>query len=89
MSEVSEERGRRKVRVGRVVSDKMEKTATVQVERSFKHPRFKRVIRRRKKFLVHDEENTLKVGDQVRIIETRPLSSRKRWRLLDVIQRAK
>ncbi|MDA1001479.1 MAG: 30S ribosomal protein S17 [bacterium] len=86
---MGEERGRRKIRTGQVVSDKMEKTATVQVERTFKHPRFKRVVRRRTKFLVHDEENTLKVGDRVRIIETRPLSSRKRWRLLDVIERAK
>ena len=83
-----EERGRRKVGSGIVVSDKMDKTATVEVVRTFQHLRFKRVVRRRKKYLVHDAENTLKAGDRVRIIETRPLSRKKRWRLLDVIQRA-
>ena len=85
---MAEDRGSRKVRSGTVVSDKMDKTATVVVVRSYKHTTFKRVVRRRKKYLVHDGENTLKIGDQVRIIETRPLSKNKRWRLLDVIQRA-
>ena len=85
---MDEERGRRKVRSGTVVSDKMEKTATVVVVRSYRHTTFKRVVRRRKKYLVHDVENTLKIGDRVRIIESRPLSKNKRWRLLDVIQRA-
>jgi small subunit ribosomal protein S17 len=85
---MAEERNRRKVRTGTVVSDKMEKTATVVVVRSYRHTTFKRVVRRRKKYLVHDMENTLKIGDKVRIIETRPLSKNKRWRLLDVIQRA-
>ncbi len=85
---MAEDRGSRKVRSGTVVSDKMDKTATVVVVRSYKHTTFKRVVRRRKKYLVHDVENTLKIGDQVRIIETRPLSKNKRWRLLDVIQRA-
>ena len=85
---MDEERSRRKVRSGTVVSDKMEKTATVVVVRSYRHTTFKRVVRRRKKYLVHDVENTLKIGDRVRIIETRPLSKNKRWRLLDVIQRA-
>lgn len=85
---MAEERNRRKVRTGTVVSDKMEKTATVVVVRSYRHTTFKRVVRRRKKYLVHDMENTLKIGDRVRIIETRPLSKNKRWRLLDVIQRA-
>jgi small subunit ribosomal protein S17 len=85
---MAEERGRRKVRSGTVVSDKMDKTATVVVVRSYRHAVFKRVVRRRKKYLVHDMENTLKIGDKVRIIETRPLSKNKRWRLLDVIQRA-
>ena len=83
------ERGRRKVRIGVVVSDKMDKTATVQVTRTFVHVTFKRVIRRSKKYLVHDGENALKVGDRVRIVETRPLSRRKRWRLLEVIERSK
>lgn len=85
---MAEERNRRKVRTGTVVSDKMEKTATVVVVRSYRHTTFKRVVRRRKKYLVHDMENTLKIGDRVRIIETRPLSKNKRWRLLDITQRA-
>ncbi len=85
---MDEDRGRRKVRMGMVVSDKMDKTATVEVTRTFAHSTFKRVVRRRKKYLVHDGENTLKVGDQVRIVETRPVSRRKRWRLLEVITRA-
>ncbi len=84
-----EARGRRKARVGTVVSDKMDKTATVQVVRTYVHSEFKRVIRRSKRYLIHDGENTLKVGDVVRIVETRPLSRRKRWRLLEVIQRSK
>lgn len=83
------ERGRRKVRIGVVVSNKMDKTATVQVTRTFAHATFKRVIRRSKKYLVHDGENALKIGDRVRIVETRPLSRRKRWRLLEVIERSK
>ncbi len=85
---MTEERGSRKVRSGKVVSDKMDKTATVEVVRTFQHTAYKRVIRRRKKYLVHDGENTLKIGDRVRIIETRPLSKKKRWRLLEVIDRA-
>ena len=85
---MAEERNRRKVRSGTVVSDKMDKTATVVIVRSYRHKAFKRVVRRRKKYLVHDMENTLKIGDRVRIIETRPLSKNKCWRLLDVIQRA-
>ena len=85
---MADERGRRKVRNGIVVSDKMDKTATVEVERTYQHTTFKRVVRRRKKYLVHDGENTLKAGDRVRIIETRPLSKRKRWRLLEIIDRA-
>jgi small subunit ribosomal protein S17 len=85
---MAEERNRRKVRSGTVVSDKMDKTATVVIVRSYRHKAFKRVVRRRKKYLVHDMENTLKIGDRVRIIETRPLSKNKCWRLLDIIQRA-
>lgn len=86
---MSEARGRRKVREGRVVSSTMDKTAAVEVVRIFKHSTFKRVVRRHKKYLVHDEENSLNAGDRVRIIESRPLSRRKRWRLLDVIERTK
>ena len=86
---MSQVRGRRKVREGRVVRDAMDKTVSVEVVRRFKHTRLKRVVRRRKKYLVHDAENTLRPGDRVRIIETRPLSRRKCWRLLDVIERSK
>jgi small subunit ribosomal protein S17 len=86
---MSQVQGRRKVREGKVVSDAMDKTVTVEVTRLFKHTTFKRVVRRRKKYLVHDEENALNTGDRVRIIETRPLSRGKRWRLLDVIERSK
>ena len=85
---MAEERGRRKMRNGVVISDKMDKTVTVEVVRTFQHATFKRVVRRSKKYVVHDEENILKQGDQVRIIETRPMSKRKRWRLLEVIRRA-
>ena len=83
------ERNRRKVRVGKVVSDRMDKTATVQIERLVMHPVYKRYIRRRKKFSIHDEENTCRVGDTVRFMETRPLSKNKRWRLVEVVERAK
>jgi small subunit ribosomal protein S17 len=85
---MAEERGRRKMRNGVVISDKMDKTVTVEVVRTFQHATFKRVVRRSKKYVVHDGENILKQGDQVRIIETRPMSKRKRWRLLEVIRRA-
>lgn len=81
-------RGRRKALVGEVVSNQMDKSATVQVERLVRHPKFKRVIRRRSRFMVHDERNELQVGDKVRIMETRPLSKRKRWRLVEVLERA-
>ena len=82
------ERNRRKERVGLVVSDKSDKTVTVSVETLVRHPRYKKRVRRSKKFLAHDERNEAHVGDTVRIIETRPLSARKRWRLANVISRA-
>jgi small subunit ribosomal protein S17 len=82
------ERNRRKERVGLVVSDKSEKTVTVSVETLVRHPRYKKRVRRSKKFLAHDEGNEARIGDTVRIIETRPLSARKRWRLANVISRA-
>jgi small subunit ribosomal protein S17 len=78
---------RRKILLGEVVSDRMQKTITVKVERRVRHPIYERVIKRSKKFHVHDEHNRCQVGDQVRIIETRPLSKTKRWRLLEVIRR--
>lgn len=78
---------RRKVRVGAVVSDKMDKTVVVQVKRLVQHPRFKRTVRRFKKYKAHDEDNACKVGDVVSIMETRPLSKEKCWRVLEVLKR--
>ncbi len=82
------ERGSRKERVGMVVSDAPEKTVTVAVETLVRHPLYKKRVRRSKKFLVHDEGNEARVGDTVRIIETRPISRRKRWRLANIVSRA-
>ena len=84
-----DERGRRKTRVGLVVGTQMDKTAVVKVERRQQHPKFKRYVLRSAKYLVHDEKNQLQVGDKVRIIETRPLSKRKCWRLHQVIEKTK
>ena len=81
------ERGKRKVMTGRVVSDKMEKTIVVSIERLVKHETYGKYVRRRNKFKVHDEKNEAKVGDVVRFMETRPLSKDKRWRLVDFVQR--
>ena len=80
--------GKRKTKVGRVVSDKMDKTIVVSVERLARHPLYKRVVRLTTKFKAHDEANDAKVGDTVLIEESRPLSATKRWRLLEIIQRA-
>ncbi len=77
---------RRKVLSGEVVSDRMDKTITVQVERRIRHAVYERVIKRSKKYHAHDEQNQCQIGDQVRIIETRPLSKTKRWRLLEVVR---
>ena len=82
------ERNRRKERVGIIVSDKAEKTVTVSVEALVRHPMYKKRVRRSKKFMVHDERNEAHVGDTVRIIETRPISARKRWRLANIVSRA-
>ena len=81
-------RGSRKERVGMVVSNKPDKTVTVSVETLVRHPLYKMRVRRSKRFLVHDERNEARVGDTVRIIETRPLSARKRWRLASIVSRA-
>jgi small subunit ribosomal protein S17 len=81
-------RGSRKERVGMVVSDKPDKTVTVAVETLVRHPFYKKRVRRSKRFMVHDERNEARVGDTVRIVETRPLSARKRWRLANVVSRA-
>ncbi len=80
--------GRRKVLEGVVVSDKMQKTVVVAVERLTRHPIYKKTIRKVKKYKAHDEENACRVGDRVRIVETRPLSKTKRWRVVEILQRA-
>ena len=82
------ERNRRKERVGLIVSDGADKTVTVSVEALVRHPMYKKRVRRSRKFMVHDEGNEARVGDTVRIVETRPLSARKRWRLANIISRA-
>ena len=82
------DRNTRKERVGLVVSDKAQKTVTVSVETLVRHPKYKKRVRSSKKFMVHDEANSARVGDTVRIIETRPLSAKKRWRLANIISRA-
>lgn len=82
------QRGLRKTRVGTVVSDKMNKTVVVAVERKVSHPLYKREMRRTTNFKAHDEENQCREGDVVRIMETRPLSRHKRWRVVEIIRRA-
>lgn len=84
----AEKRSQRKERVGEVIGNKMNKTIIVRVERRYPHPKFKKVVTGYKKFYAHDEKNDAKVGDRVRIEETRPLSKLKRWRLVEVIERA-
>ncbi|RKY97382.1 MAG: 30S ribosomal protein S17 [Candidatus Hydrothermota bacterium] len=81
-------RGQRKERIGIVVSDKMDKTRVVLVERLTQHPKYKKYVRRRKKFYAHDENNESRTGDLVRIVETRPLSKLKRWRIVEILRRA-
>jgi small subunit ribosomal protein S17 len=83
------ERGIRKSRIGVVVSDKMDKTAVVAVERLVQHPVYKKFIKRTSKFKVHDAKNECKIGDKVRIAETRPLSKSKRWRVVEILEKVK
>jgi small subunit ribosomal protein S17 len=83
------ERNERKERVGKVVSNKMQKTITVAVDRKVKHPIYGKFVNRTTKFKAHDENNTAGIGDTVRIMETRPLSKDKRWRLIEVVEKAK
>lgn len=83
------ERNARKERVGSVVSNKMQKTITVTVERKVKHPIYGKFVKSTKKLTAHDENNDCNIGDVVRIMETRPLSKNKRWRLVEIIERAK
>ena len=87
MSETTTSRGHRKERMGEVISNKMTKTIIVRVERRLPHPKFRKVVTDYNKFYAHDEKGEAKLGDRVRIIETRPLSKTKRWRLVEVIER--
>jgi small subunit ribosomal protein S17 len=82
------ERGKRKIRTGTVVSDKMDKTISVAVESYYKHPLYKKILKKIKKMKVDDPDNKCKIGDVVKITETRPLSKTKRWRLLEVVRKA-
>jgi small subunit ribosomal protein S17 len=85
----TEARNARKTRTGLVVSDKMEKTVVVAIERRVPHPVYGKMVTRTKRLKAHDEENSAKVGDTVRIVETRPLSKDKRWRVVEIMQRAR
>ena len=82
-------RNRRKLRLGKVVSDRMDKTVVVSIERLVKHPTVGRYVRKRSKFKVHDEKNECRIGDVIRFMETRPLSKDKRWRFVEFVERAK
>ena len=84
-----EERNLRKTRTGKVVSDKMDKTIVVAVEDHVKHPLYNKIVKRTYKLKAHDENNECKVGDTVKVIETRPLSKDKRWRLVEIVEKAK
>src|SRR5271154_2641636 len=86
-SPVDTERGHRKERVGEVISNKMTKTIVVRVERRFPHPRYKKVVTGYSKFYAHDEKSEARIGDRVRIQETRPLSKTKNWRLVEIVER--
>ena len=83
------ERGKRKSLVGIVSSDKMDKTCVVKVQRYVEHPLYKKYVKKSKKFMAHDQNNDTHIGDKVRIMEIRPLSKRKRWRLVEILERAK
>ena len=89
MSETSKQRGHRKERIGEVISDKMDKTIIVRVRRRYPHPLFKKVVTGYSKFYAHDENNEANVGDTVQIMSTRPLSKRKSWRLVEIVEKAK
>ena len=84
-----EQRGYRKTRVGIVVSDKMDKTIVVAIKTKVRHPLYGKMVNRTRKFKAHDEENACGIGDTVRIMETRPISKDKRWRLVEIIEKAK
>jgi small subunit ribosomal protein S17 len=88
-SEAPDARSRRKVRVGVVVSDKMDKTVLVRIDRRVRHPLYKKTLARSNKLAAHDEGNEAHVGDTVRVMETRPLSKTKRWRIVEIVERAR
>ena len=83
------ERANRKTKVGKVISDKMDKTIVVAIEGRVKHPLYKKIVKRTYKLKAHDENNECNIGDRVRVMETRPLSKDKRWRLVEIIEKAK
>ena len=85
----SDKRGRRKTRIGKVVSNKMDKSIIVAIERRIIHPIYKKYFKKTTKFMAHDQNNVANIGDIVKIMETRPLSARKRWRLVEVIEKVK
>ncbi len=89
MSEMTETRNLRKVRIGKVVSDKMDKSIVVSVERRVKHPIYGKFVNKSSRFMAHDENNECGIGDTVRIMETRPMSKSKRWRLVEIVEKAK
>lgn len=83
------ERNNRKTKIGKVISDKMDKTVVVAIEESVKHPLYGKVVKRTYKLKAHDEENVCAVGDKIKVMETRPLSKDKRWRLVEIVEKAK
>jgi small subunit ribosomal protein S17 len=83
------ERNKRKVREGRVISSRMNKTIVVAVERRFRHPRYEKIIRRTSKLYAHDDKNECRIGDKVKVMESRPVSKLKRWRLVQVLEKAR
>mgnify|MGYP003239119201 CR=1 FL=1 len=89
IKEIVVERNLRKTRVGKVVSDKMDKTIVVAIEDNVKHPLYKKIVKRTYKLKAHDENNECNIGDRVKVMETRPLSKDKRWRLVEIIEKAK
>ena len=83
------ERKKRKIRIGRVISNRMQKTALIAVERLLRHPRYQKTIKRTSKLYAHDERGECQIGDLVKVMETRPLSKLKRWRVLEIVEKAK
>ena len=88
-SEDAVKRGRRKTRIGKVISNRMDKSIIVAIERKVKHPIYKKYFKKTTKFMAHDQNNIANIGDLVKIMETRPLSARKRWRLIEVVEKVK